>query len=216
MLLGAWLFRHRREGPMLAFGMYGNPTMWSLPIAAAALGPRAAVVLAAYDMLTSRGSRSACGCCAAGADPAARTTALTDYAPMAGAVAGVVLGRFVEAPAALPDVVTIAGTVLAASSAVLLGVAWPGGRWLKRPELGLAAKALALHLTFVPGVLLAARCWAGDPAGAVGAGARAVPDGDAVVLAPVRVLGRARRRRGLALSTWRRWRCCRWRWPLAG
>jgi hypothetical protein len=31
MLLGAWLFRHRREGPMLAFGMFGNPTMWSLP-----------------------------------------------------------------------------------------------------------------------------------------------------------------------------------------
>ena len=51
---------------------------------------------------------------------------------------------------------TIAGTVLAASSAALLGVAWPGGRWLRRPELGLAGKALALHLTFVPGVLLAA------------------------------------------------------------
>ena len=74
----------------------------------------------------------------------------------AGAVAGVVLGRFVEAPSSLPDVVTIAGTVLAASSAALLGLAWPGGRWLRRPELGLAGKALALHLTFVPGVLLAA------------------------------------------------------------
>jgi len=52
LLLGAWLFRRRREGPVLAFSMFGNPTMWSLPIAAAAVGPRAAIVLAAYDMLT--------------------------------------------------------------------------------------------------------------------------------------------------------------------
>ncbi|HYH88427.1 MAG TPA: hypothetical protein VEX67_04290 [Solirubrobacteraceae bacterium] len=157
VVLGAWVFRRRREGPMLAFGMYGNPTMWSLPIAAATLGPRAAVVLAAYDMLTM--PRIALGVRLLrrrAPIPQRQRTALTDYAPMAGAVAGVVLGRFVDAPDALPDVVTVAGTVLAASSAMLLGIAWPGGRWLKRPELRLAAKALALHLTFVPGVLLAA------------------------------------------------------------
>jgi hypothetical protein len=157
VLLGAWLFRHRREGPMLAFGMFGNPTMWSLPIAAAGFGARAAVVLAAYDMLTQ--PRIALGVRLLrrrAPIPQRAKTALTDYAPMAGAVAGVVLGRFVEAPSSLPDVVTIAGTVLAASSAALLGLAWPGGRWLRRPELGLAGKALALHLTFVPGVLLAA------------------------------------------------------------
>lgn len=157
VLLGARLFRGRREGPTLAFGMYGNPTMWSLPIAAAAFGPRAAVVLAAYDMLTlprmalgvrllrrrapiSQGSK----------------TALADYAPMGGAVAGLLLGHFVAAPEALPEVVTIAGTALAASSALLLGVAWPGGRWLKRPELKLALQALALHLTFVPAIMVAA------------------------------------------------------------
>ena len=157
VLLGAWLFRRRREGPMLAFGMYGNPTMWSLPIAAAAFGPRAAVVLAAYDMLTQ--PRIALGVRLLrrrAPIPQAPRTALTDYAPMAGAVAGVMLGRFVPAPEAIPGVVTVFGTVLAASSALLLGVAWPGGRVFKWPELRLAGKALALHLTFVPAVLLAA------------------------------------------------------------
>ena len=154
---GAWLFRRRREGPMLAFGMYGNPTMWSLPIAAAAFGPRAAIVLTAYDMITM--PRIALGVRllrSRAPIPQAPKTALTDYAPMAGAVAGLILARFVEAPDAIPGVVTVFGTVLAASSAMLLGVAWPRGRWLKRHELGLSAKALALHLTFVPGVLLAA------------------------------------------------------------
>jgi hypothetical protein len=157
VLLGAWLFRRRHEGPVLAFGMFGNPTMWSLPIAAAAFGPRAAVVLAAHDMLTQ--PRIALGVRLMrrrAPIPQAGRTALTDYAPMAGAVAGVILGRFVPAPDALPGVVTAFGTVLAASSAALLGIAWPGRRWVKLPELRLSAKALALHLTFVPGVLLAA------------------------------------------------------------
>ena len=157
VLLGGWLFRRRREGPVLAFGMYGNPTMWALPIAAAALGPRAAVVLVAYDMLTQPRIALGVRLLRRRAPVAQRPrTALTDYAPVAGAVAGVVLGRFVEAPDGLPEVVSVAGTVLAASSALLLGLAWPGGRWLKMPELRLAAKALALHLSFVPGILLAA------------------------------------------------------------
>ena len=157
VLLGAWLFRRRREGPMLAFGMYGNPTMWSLPIAAAAFGPRAAVVLAAYDMLTM--PRIALGVRllrARAPIPQRARTALVDYAPAVAAAAGVLLGRFVPAPEVIPDVVAVGGTVVAATSAMLLGVAWPRGFWLKRHELGLAAKALALHLTFVPGVLLAA------------------------------------------------------------
>ncbi len=156
VLLAARLFRRRREGPMLAFGMYGNPTMWALPIAAATLGPRAAVVLVAYDMLTmpriAIGVRLLRG---RAPIPQAPKTALTDYAPMAGAVAGLVLARFVEAPAVIPEVVGIGGTVVAATSALLLGVAWPRGRWLKGPELKLAVRALALHLTFVPGVLAA-------------------------------------------------------------
>jgi hypothetical protein len=99
VLLGAWLFRHRREGPMLAFGMFGNPTMWSLPIAAAGFGARAAVVLAAYDMLTQ--PRIALGVRLLrrrAPIPQRAKTALTDYAPMAGAVAGVVLGRSSRRP----------------------------------------------------------------------------------------------------------------------
>jgi len=152
--LGAWLFRRRHEGPMLAFGLYGNPTMWSLPIVAATLGPRPAVVLAAYDMLTLPRIAFGVGLLRRRAPvPQRPRTALTDYAPMAGAVAGLVLGRFVEAPGTIPEAVGIAGTVLAASSALLLGVAWPRGRWLKGPEVRLALRALALHWTFVPAVL---------------------------------------------------------------
>jgi hypothetical protein len=45
------------------------------------------------------------------------------------------------------------GTVLAASSAALLGLAWPGGRWLRWPELGLASKALALSTAVAVAVL---------------------------------------------------------------
>src|SRR4051794_41914272 len=92
------MFRHRREGPMLAFGMFGNPTMWSLPIAAAGFGARAAVVLAAYDMLTQ--PRIAVGVRLLrrrAPIPQRAKTALTDYAPMAGAVGGVVLGGVVGA-----------------------------------------------------------------------------------------------------------------------
>jgi hypothetical protein len=154
VLCGAWLFRRRREGPMLAFGLFGNPTMWALPIAAAAFGSRAAVVLVAYDMLTLPRIALAVRLLRQRAPiPQAPRTALTDYAPMAGAVAGVVLGQIVEAPAAIPGVVGVAGTILAASSALLLGVAWPRGRWLRRPELELAGQALLFHLSFVPAVL---------------------------------------------------------------
>ena len=157
VLLGVWLFRRRREAPTLAFGMYGNPTMWSLPIAAAAFGPRAAVVLAAYDMLTMPRIALAVRLLRRRAPiPQAPRTAITDYAPTMGALAGVLLGRFVEAPETIPGIVAVGGTVVASSSALLLGVAWPRGNWLKRHELGLSAKALALHLSFVPGILLAA------------------------------------------------------------
>ena len=32
------LFRDRTDGPLIAFGMFGNPTFWSLPVAAVTLG----------------------------------------------------------------------------------------------------------------------------------------------------------------------------------
>jgi hypothetical protein len=153
--LAAWLFRRRREGPVLAFGMFGNPTFWSLPIVAATLGPEPAVVIAAYDMLTL--PRIAVGVkllrSRAPVRQAART-ALADYAPMAGAVVGLALGAFVEAPEIVPELVGGLGTVLAATSSILLGVVWPRA-WLGRAELGPALRALAMHLTFVPGVMAA-------------------------------------------------------------
>jgi len=165
--LGSTLFRRDREGPVMAFGMFGNPTFWSLPIVAATLGADAAVVLAAYDMLTM--PRIALGVrLMRGRAPIPQTprTALTDYAPMAGAVAGLALARVVPAPGVVPDLVAGLGLFLSITGAVLLGVAWPRGRWTGRAELRGAVRTLALHLTFVPAVLgLAALAGLTIPAG---------------------------------------------------
>ncbi len=152
--LGSRLFRADREGPVMAFGMFGNPTFWALPIVAATLGADAAVVLVAYDMLTM--PRIALGVrLMRGRAPIPQTarTALTDYAPMAGAVAGLLLARIVPAPEIVPDVVAGLGLFLSIAGAVLVGVAWPQGRWTGRAELRGTARTLALHLTFVPSVL---------------------------------------------------------------
>ena len=64
LAIGARLFRHDREGPVMAFGVLGNPTFWALPIVAATLGADAAVVLAAYDMLTMPRIALGVRCCA--------------------------------------------------------------------------------------------------------------------------------------------------------
>src|SRR3712207_3033097 len=52
VLLASTVFRARTDGPLLAFAMYGNPIFWSVPVAAATFGTRAAAFLVAYDMLT--------------------------------------------------------------------------------------------------------------------------------------------------------------------
>ena len=52
VVVAARLFRDRTDGPLIAFGMYGNPTFWSLPVAAVTLGAEAGVFIVAYDMLT--------------------------------------------------------------------------------------------------------------------------------------------------------------------
>jgi predicted permease len=156
VLVAARLFRARPDGPLLAFGMYGNPTFWSLPVAAATLGPHAGVFIVAYDMLTQ-------GRIALGVKllrmraPIAQSgrSALADYAPTAGALAGVLLGRIVAAPPALATVVTVLGVAMAVIASVLLGVAWPR-EWLGRSEARLSLRGLALHLTLVPSVLGAA------------------------------------------------------------
>jgi hypothetical protein len=154
LALGNRLFRHDPEGPVMAFGMFGNPTFWALPVVAATLGAKAAVVLVAYDMLTM--PRIALGVrLMRGRAPIPQTsrTALTDYAPMVGAVAGLLLGRVVPTPEVVPDLVAGLGLFLSITGAVLVGVAWPHGRWTGRGELRGAARTLALHLSFVPAVL---------------------------------------------------------------
>jgi predicted permease len=154
LALGNRLFRHDPEGPVMAFGMFGNPTFWALPVVAATLGAKAAVVLVAYDMLTM--PRIALGVrLMRGRAPIPQTsrTALTDYAPMVGAVAGLLLGRVVPDPEFVPDLVAGLGLFLSITGAVLVGVAWPHGRWTGRAELRGAARTLALHLSFVPAVL---------------------------------------------------------------
>jgi hypothetical protein len=115
------------------------------------------VVVAAYDMLTQprlaitlRLLRSRAPIAQAG------RTALVDYAPMTMAVAGLLLGRVLPAPALVSHLVVVLATVLAVSGAVLLGAAWPRATFRARADVALIARAIALHLGFVPALLLAA------------------------------------------------------------
>ncbi len=153
----AWLFRDHRDGPLLAFLLYGNPGFWSVPVTAALFGPRAAVGVAAYDLLTSPrlaiGLRLLRG---RAPRPQSTRTALVDYAPMSAAVAGLALGAVVAPPAALPIAVVALSTALAAIGAIVLGVAWPRGGWISSVERGPVVRVLAAHLTIVPAVLVAA------------------------------------------------------------
>ena len=43
--VAARVFRRRTDGPLIAFWMYGNPTFWTAPLAAATLGAQAAVFI---------------------------------------------------------------------------------------------------------------------------------------------------------------------------
>jgi hypothetical protein len=151
--LAARVFRSREEGPLLAFAMFGNPTFWSVPVAAVTLGADAAVFLVVYDMLTQ--GRIALGVkLLRQRAPVAQSsrTALADYAPTICAVAGVAFGRVVAAPDEIATVVTVLGIVMAVIGALLLGVAWPR-EWLGRASAATAARALALHFTVVPSLL---------------------------------------------------------------
>lgn len=156
VVLAGRLFRDRTDGPLLAFGMYGNPTFWSLPVAAVTFGAEAAVFLVAYDMLTQ--PRIALGVKLlrrrAPIEQSPRS-AVADYAPTAAALSGLMLGQLVEAPAVVATVVTVLGIVMALVGALLLGVAWPR-EWLGRCSTKLSLRSLALHLTFVPAFLGAA------------------------------------------------------------
>ena len=150
------LFRHRTDGPLLAFGMFGNPTFWSLPVAAATLGAEAAVFIVAFDMLTQ--PRIALGVkLMRGRAPIEQSprSALADYAPTAGAVGGLLFGLVVAAPPVAATAVTVLGIAMALVAALLLGVAWPR-EWVNGCSTRMSLRGLALHLTFVPAVLVVA------------------------------------------------------------
>jgi len=152
----AWLFRKNPDGPLIAFGMYGNPTFWSLPVATAALGAHAAVFLVAFDMLTQPRIAVAIRLLRRRAPIRQRPgTALIDYAPTIGALTGLLLGRLVAPPDAIATVVAALGIAMAIFGALLLGVAWPK-RWHGRGQLAIAARGLALHYTLAPGLLVLA------------------------------------------------------------
>ena len=155
--VGARLFGRLPDGPLMAYALYGNPGFWSLPATAALFGPRAALGLAAYDLLASPRHAFGLHLMRSRAPRRQRArTALVDYAPMAAAVAGLALGTVRPAPAGVAVAVVVLGTVLSAIGAVLLGVAWPRGGWFGTRERRLVARVLAVHLTVVPGVLVAA------------------------------------------------------------
>ena len=100
MSVAARVFRRRTDGPLISFWMFGNPTFWTAPVAAAALGAEAAVFVIAYDMLTQARIALGVRTCAAGRRSRSRArTALADYAPTYGAVAGLLIGVVLPAPA---------------------------------------------------------------------------------------------------------------------
>ena len=165
--VAARVFRRRTDGPMIAFWMFGNPTFWTAPVAAAALGAEAAVFVIAYDMLTQ--ARIALGVRylrLRAPRPQSRGTALADYAPTYCAVAGLLVGLAVPAPEIVETIVAGLGIVMAGVGALLLGVAWPR-RWIGKPQVAMGLRGLALHWTLVAGVLAAATLAGVDLPGAV-------------------------------------------------
>ena len=201
VLLGAWLFRHRREGPMLAFGMFGNPTMWSLPIAAAGFGARGgrARRLRHAHAAADRARRPAAA--AAGADPAAgedRADRLrADGRRGGGRRAGAVRGGALLAPGRRDDRGDGAGRVergAAGPRVARRALAAAAGAGAGREGAGAAPDVRAGRAAG----RVAGR--AGDPAGAVGARARPFP---MATLSFSRLYGFSARQAasGLALST---------------
>jgi hypothetical protein len=165
--VGAALFRRRTDGPLLAFAMFGNPTFWTAPLAAATLGAQAAVFVIAYDMLTQ--ARIAVGVKflrSRAPKSQSRRTALADYAPTLGAVFGLLVGRVIAAPDIVATLAAGLGIVMAGVGALLLGVAWPKN-WIGRPQVAITLRGLALHLTLVPALLGSATLAGVDLPGAV-------------------------------------------------
>jgi hypothetical protein len=152
--IAARLFRKRTDGALFSFWMFGNPTFWTAPVAAAALGAEAAVFVIAYDMLTQ--ARIAVGVrhmrANAPKTQSART-ALADYAPTICAMSGLALGAVFPAPDFVDTIVAGLGIAMAVVGFLLLGVSWPRNRWTGAPQAAMTVRALALHYTIVPAIL---------------------------------------------------------------
>jgi len=82
-------------------------------------------------------------------------------------VSGLRVGLVLPAPDVVDTIVAALGIVMAGVGFLLLGVSWPRGRWSGKPQLLMALRALALHLTIVPAILAAATLAGVDLPGAV-------------------------------------------------
>ncbi len=155
--VGARRFAAQPDGPLMAYTLFGNPGVWAVPATAALFGPRAALGVAAYDLLTSPRHALALRLMRSRAPrPQRARTALVDHAPMVAATAGLALSAVQPAPERIAVAVVVLSTALSAVGAVVLGVAWPRGGWFGARDRRRAAHVLAVHLTVVPGVLAAA------------------------------------------------------------
>jgi hypothetical protein len=166
--IAARVFRKRTDGALFSFWMFGNPTFWTAPVAAAALGAEAAVFVIAYDMLTQ--ARIAIGVRHMRSN-APRTqsarTALADYAPTICAMSGLALGIVLPAPDVVDSIVAGLGITMAIVGFLLLGVSWPRHRWTGAPQAAMTVRALVLHYTIVPAILGVAALAGVDLPGAV-------------------------------------------------
>jgi hypothetical protein len=165
--VAARLFRGRTDGPLLSFWMYGNPTFWTAPVAAATLGAEAAVFIIAYDMLAQARIAMAVKYLRRRAPRSqSARTAIADYAPSIGAVTGLAVGSVLTAPDVVDTLVAGLGIVMAGVGFLLLGVSWPK-RWIGRPQVLMTLRGLALHYTIVPAILGLATLAGVDLPGAV-------------------------------------------------
>ena len=130
--VAARVFRRRTDG-RCQFRMFGNPTFWTAPVAAAAIGAEAAVFVIAYDMLTQADRARRAVPPAEGAEGAITRDGAdrlcADLRRGRRAAVGLCSRRRRSSTRSSPGL----GIVMAGVGALLLGVAWPR-RWIGKPQ----------------------------------------------------------------------------------
>jgi hypothetical protein len=126
ILLGALLYRRSgRHGIAFAAGC-SNSGIWSIPLAAAFLGPGAVAFLAVFGSFGFVESAILTRCLRAYApEPPERRTALADYASVAALLLGIACQLLAGRPAQLLPVLTGLAVVGAVSGAAVIGLAAP-------------------------------------------------------------------------------------------